>query len=192
MSGILWRLLLWTSHAHQVLSQNIHQQCGFPGAGHAEGVGLHDPDFIRPEARLAMNVVPDDDGVLFESFLEKPFVILVHDSQRRMRPTRLFVLLVGHRIAQEVPNHDEQSYEVERDFDQLYHAEMETGIRNVEDRSEEHRAENRQENFRFGIGIIIRGARSPAPRSCLCCGCHDTCPTAARNRGTPPRIALRQ
>ena len=62
-------VVLWSGLADQVLLDDVQQQGGFAGAGHAEAVGLHDPHFVRPEHRLLVDVVADDDGVVGERLL---------------------------------------------------------------------------------------------------------------------------
>ena len=51
--------------AHQVLGDDVPKKRGFAAAGLSQHQRLHDPGFVIPLPGLTMNVVSENDGVLF-------------------------------------------------------------------------------------------------------------------------------
>ena len=72
--------------ADQVLLDDVEQQGGFSGAGHAKAVGLHNPHFVRPSHRFFADVIADHDGVVGEGLTQVLAVPLAVDGQWWVRP----------------------------------------------------------------------------------------------------------
>jgi hypothetical protein len=73
----------------EVLGDDVPQQGRLAGAGLAEHDTLHHPDLVRPQPRLAVDVVSEDDGALCPGSGHMRTVFRLADDQRRM-PLGLF------------------------------------------------------------------------------------------------------
>ena len=75
-----------THDARKVLRDDVSQQCGLPGTGHAQHDALHDAHMVGPIPRPSVNVIAEHDLIPFPSLSDNSFILFPGDRHRRMRP----------------------------------------------------------------------------------------------------------
>src|SRR5690348_9031272 len=76
----------WADGARQVLRDDVPQQCGFSGAGHAQHDALHDAHMVRPIPRLSVNVITEDDCIPFPSLSDDALILFPRNNNWSMGP----------------------------------------------------------------------------------------------------------
>src|SRR6516162_3633726 len=80
----------WSAnHPCQVLRDDVLEERGLARAGHTQHDALHDTHLVGPVPRLAVNVVSQNNGVLFPGICRKLFVPGTGYDQRRVGPLSL-------------------------------------------------------------------------------------------------------
>ena len=82
--GDLVTVLRWSHPAHQVLGDDVLEQCRLTAAGHSQHDALHHPNLVGPQPGISVNVVPKDDPALVPRRCDRPFVTGGTHDERRM------------------------------------------------------------------------------------------------------------
>ena len=77
-------VLRWSHSPHQILRDDVLEQCRLATAGHSQHDALHHPNLIGPEPRIPVNVVPKNNAALVPCRCDHPFVTSGTHDERRM------------------------------------------------------------------------------------------------------------
>ena len=89
-------VLRWPNPAHQILGDDVLQQRCLSAAGHSEHDTLHHANSVRPQPRIAMDVVAEHDRALRPCLVNHLFVPRRSHDERRMHSTLFPPGSAGH------------------------------------------------------------------------------------------------